>query len=93
MSNIEFKTDTIPTPHTGFNERPAPAVLRWIMKISGGGINDEKTASFVAVILFIVVIAIALFLIPKSSNALPKEDMHTMGSKDGEAYYPGISPR
>ncbi len=69
MQGIEFETDNYGAPST---TTKTSWVIRWIMKMSGGYIKDERQASYVALGFVVGATALSFFLISGESGSKAK---------------------
>ena len=53
-------------------ETPAPKIVQWVIKYSGGYVKDEKQASYVLIGFVAVAIIVSLFLIFGTGETLRK---------------------
>ena len=60
-SRIVFEGEKFQRPSRSF-QTPAPKIVEWVIKYSGGYVRDEKQANYVLIGFVAVAIVISLFL-------------------------------
>jgi hypothetical protein len=66
-SKVEFENDWS-RPNNHYGQRNTSKMIALVIKYSGGIIKDEKQASYVVLIISILVIIVSLFILFKGEN-------------------------
>lgn len=75
-SGVEFQKDQTEYSHS--SKSKTPKIIRWVVESSGGSIG-EKQASFIIIVIAIMVITISLTVIFNSGPDIPKEALENPG--------------
>jgi len=62
LSKVEFEKTEWQQSNRSFNT-DASKMIQWVIKYSGGGLKDEKQASYTLIGFVVVMIGVSLFLI------------------------------
>lgn len=71
QEDIQFQNDYTPE----YSGSEAPKMIQWIMKLSGGKIQDEKQANFVLLGFVVVIIIVTIFIFISSMSSPSTNDI------------------
>lgn len=84
MADVEFKNQWRAVKY--YQESSTPKVVKWVIKLSGGLIKDEKQASYVLMGFVVVAIIVSLFLFFGGGTA-GKPDLKTKADPQNAIKY------
>ncbi len=73
VAGVKFDTDSYKAVKI-YNEPSAPKVIRLVMKLSGGAIQEERQAEYVLAAFVVIAICISLFLFFRGSSGSTNKD-------------------